>query len=37
MPDIELLKNQIIDRVQAEKDIDLLDFILKLLFSEGSH
>lgn len=33
----EQLKNQIIERVQVEKDIDLLDFVLKLLLSEGGH
>lgn len=37
MQSIDTLKQQIIHLVQAEKDYDLLDFLLKLLFSEGGH
>lgn len=37
MQNIDILKQQIIRLVQAENDYDLLDFLLKLLFSEGSN
>ena len=35
MANIEYLKTQITEVVQAVQDADLLDFVLKLLISEG--
>lgn len=35
MTEIEYLKNQIIEAVEAATDVDLLDLILKLLIAEG--
>ena len=35
MTEIDYIKNQIIEAVEAATDVDLLDLIIKLLIAEG--
>jgi hypothetical protein len=35
MTEINFIKNQIIETVEAATDVDLLDLILKLLIAQG--
>lgn len=35
MTELDYIKSQIIDAVEAAKDVDLLDLILKLLIAES--
>lgn len=35
MTEINFIKNQIIEAVEAATDVDLLDLILKLLIAQG--